>query len=83
VSETRQYRSVLVGGGARSGKSAFAQQLAEKAPGPRAYLATAEALDDEMKARIARHRADRGPAWRTTVEEPLEVGPALEEIGAA
>jgi len=81
VSETCRYRSVLVGGGARSGKSSYAQHRAEEAPGPRAYLATAQAFDDEMKARIARHRADRGPAWHTTIEEPLEVPAALVEAG--
>lgn len=81
VSAIRKYRSVLVGGGARSGKSSFAQRLAEAAPGPRAYLATAQAFDDEMKARIARHRADRGPAWQTTIEEPLEVPVVLRQAG--
>jgi adenosylcobinamide kinase/adenosylcobinamide-phosphate guanylyltransferase len=81
VSEIRPYRSILVGGGARSGKSSYAQRRAEELPGPRAYLATAEAFDDEMKVRIARHRADRGPAWQTTIEEPLQVQAALETAG--
>ena len=69
-------RSVLVLGGARSGKSAYAQSLAEGAAPERVYLATAEAGDVEMAARIARHRAERGRGW-TTVEEPLALVEAL------
>jgi adenosylcobinamide kinase / adenosylcobinamide-phosphate guanylyltransferase len=69
-------RSLLVLGGARSGKSAYAQSLAETCATERLYLATAEAGDEEMAARIARHRADRGQGW-TTLEEPLEVAGAL------
>lgn len=62
---------VLVTGGARSGKSRHAQALAESLGPRRVYLATAEALDDEMADRIRRHQADRGPGWRT-VEAPLD-----------
>jgi len=71
-------RLVLVTGGARSGKSRFSEQkLAELAPGgPWRYLATAEALDDEMRERIAHHRARRGAAWRT-VEAPRQLAEAL------
>ncbi len=69
-------RSVLVLGGARSGKSAYAQGLAESASPERIYLATAQAGDREMTARIARHQADRGHGW-TTVEEPLALADAL------
>ena len=67
----------LVIGGARSGKSAFAEHLITTANRPRRYIATAEAWDDEMRERIARHRTDRGPAW-TTVEAPLDLSSALE-----
>ena len=69
-------RSLLILGGARSGKSAYAQSLAESYGSERLYLATAEAGDDEMAARIARHRADRRGGW-ATLEEPLEVARAL------
>lgn len=69
--------SLFVLGGARSGKSAYAQRLAEASCAERLYLATATAGDEEMAARIARHRAGRGSGW-TTLEEPLEVARALQ-----
>jgi adenosylcobinamide kinase/adenosylcobinamide-phosphate guanylyltransferase len=69
-------RSALILGGARSGKSAYAQSLAEGYSPERLYLATATPGDDEMAARIARHQADRGHGW-TALEEPLEVAAAL------
>ncbi len=69
-------RSVLVLGGARSGKSAYALSLAESAAPERLYLATAEAGDAEMAARIACHQAERGDGW-TTVEEPLALAERL------
>jgi adenosylcobinamide kinase/adenosylcobinamide-phosphate guanylyltransferase len=55
----------LILGGARSGKSAYAQQLAEKSRKPVLFVATAEALDDEMTDRIRRHQQDRPAHWRT------------------
>jgi adenosylcobinamide kinase/adenosylcobinamide-phosphate guanylyltransferase len=65
--------SLLVLGGARSGKSRFAL---ESAPRPGVFVATAEARDADMERRIARHRRERGPAW-LTVEEPVDLGRAL------
>ena len=75
----------LILGGARSGKSRFAEQLLSPHRGRRVYLATAEARDGEMATRIAEHRKRRGAGW-TTVEEPLDIVAALsreESDGAA
>jgi adenosylcobinamide kinase/adenosylcobinamide-phosphate guanylyltransferase len=69
-------RLTLVLGGARSGKSRYAEKLIDVAAESGLYLATAEARDDEMRERIRHHRARRGPRW-TTIEEPLEIGPHL------
>jgi adenosylcobinamide kinase / adenosylcobinamide-phosphate guanylyltransferase len=66
----------LVLGGARSGKSSFAQALAEGAAGELIYIATAQAFDDEMTARIIRHQSDRGPRWQT-VECPVDLAVAI------
>lgn len=67
---------LLVLGGARSGKSRYAQQRVEAIEGRLAYIATAQALDAEMDERIARHQQDRGERWQT-IEAPLELGEAI------
>jgi adenosylcobinamide kinase / adenosylcobinamide-phosphate guanylyltransferase len=73
----------LVLGGARSGKSAWAESLIEQQMGDvwegAIYLATATAADTEMAARILEHRERRGPQWQT-VEEPLQIAGALKKF---
>ncbi|RDE06124.1 bifunctional adenosylcobinamide kinase/adenosylcobinamide-phosphate guanylyltransferase [Sphingomonas aracearum] len=73
---------MLVLGGARSGKSRHAQALAEQGGGELVFVATAQAYDDEMRDRIARHRADRDRRWRTT-EAPIDLPQAIAREGAA
>lgn len=75
----------LVLGGARSGKSGYAQrqaeQAAEAAGRSPVFIATAEAFDDEMRDRIARHQAERGQGWRQ-VEAPLDLAEAVRALSA-
>ncbi|RVD40472.1 bifunctional adenosylcobinamide kinase/adenosylcobinamide-phosphate guanylyltransferase [Mesorhizobium sp. M4A.F.Ca.ET.020.02.1.1] len=66
-------------GGARSGKRAHAETLVTASPSPWAYIATAEAYDDEMRERIALHRARRGEGW-ATVDAPLDLAAAIEAL---
>lgn len=73
---------ILVGGGARSGKSRYALDLARKRGSRLYFLATAEALDEEMTARIALHRAERGDHFHT-VEEPLDIAAEIGKITQA
>jgi adenosylcobinamide kinase/adenosylcobinamide-phosphate guanylyltransferase len=75
-------RVVLIGGGARSGKSAHAVALARRLGSRRVFVATARAYDEEMAARIARHQADRGEEFRT-VEEPVSLPECVAAIGEA
>jgi adenosylcobinamide kinase/adenosylcobinamide-phosphate guanylyltransferase len=70
----------LVLGGARSGKSRFAEGLLAGHEGQRIYLATAEAGDAEMQARIEDHRRRRGEGWRT-MEAPLDIVPVIAGAG--
>jgi adenosylcobinamide kinase/adenosylcobinamide-phosphate guanylyltransferase len=72
---------IFITGGARSGKSAFAQRRAETHSGPLLFVATAAAGDAEMAARIARHRQARGSRW-TTLEEPLDLAGRLPAAAA-
>ena len=69
-------RHVLVLGGARSGKTAFAERMAIRSGSQPAYLATSEALDAEMRDRVASHKAVRGGRF-TTIEEPIALSDAL------
>jgi adenosylcobinamide kinase/adenosylcobinamide-phosphate guanylyltransferase len=66
-------KSTLITGGARSGKSRLAQELARKAGGPVLFVATAEAGDEEMKRRIEAHRKNRPTDW-TTIEVTIHIG---------
>jgi adenosylcobinamide kinase / adenosylcobinamide-phosphate guanylyltransferase len=68
----------LVIGGARSGKSRFAEGLVTATTRPRRYIATAQAWDDEMSARIAQHQVNRGEGW-ITAEAPLDLAAALAQ----
>ena len=70
----------LILGGARSGKSSFAEDLAQESGRSVVYLATATPDDDEMRQRIATHRASRPRNWRT-LEEPLDLPSALSLMG--
>ena len=70
------HKTLLVIGGARSGKSRYAQARAEALALEPVYVATAQAFDAEMALRIARHQADRGPQWRT-VEAPLALAETI------
>jgi adenosylcobinamide kinase/adenosylcobinamide-phosphate guanylyltransferase len=72
---------VLVTGGGRSGKSSYAERLAEKLPGPRVYIATTIPFDGELAERVAKHRearsASRAEGSWATVEEPLDLAAAI------
>lgn len=75
-------KSLLVIGGARSGKSRHAQRMAESVAGKLIYVATGQAFDAEMADRITRHRADRDVRWRT-VEAPLRLAEAIAAADGA
>lgn len=74
--QTAAPRLIVILGGARSGKSTFAERLAESLQRSVAFIATATAGDDEMRERIARHRASRPRGWHT-LEEPLDLAGAV------
>ncbi len=69
---------ILIGGGARSGKSRSALEKARAIEGSRAFVATAQPFDEEMATRIDRHRAERGEEF-TTIEEPLDLARAIAD----
>ncbi len=66
-------------GGARSGKSRYAEVIVARSPRPWVYIATAEARDDEMASRIAEHKSRRGAEWQT-IEAPLELPQAIASV---
>ncbi len=75
-------KSILITGGARSGKSRIAEARCLELGHPATYIATAQAWDDEMRARIAEHQARRGSEW-VTVAEPLNLVAALQASDGA
>jgi adenosylcobinamide kinase/adenosylcobinamide-phosphate guanylyltransferase len=70
---------IFVTGGARSGKSDFAQDMAEKIEGKRVFVATAQAFDEEMEERIQKHQENRGARW-DTLEEPIDIGGTIRSV---
>ena len=81
MSQQQAPRLILILGGARSGKSTFAERLAAHSSKSVAFIATATASDEDMQDRIARHRASRPAEW-TTIEEPLDLVYALQEANS-
>ncbi len=80
--EARKKALILILGGVRGGKSAFAQELAVESGGSVTFVATAEARDEEMRLRIEDHRQSRPATWRT-IEAPLNPAAALAEAPPA
>lgn len=81
MTETPHPRSTLILGGARSGKSAFAENMATNSGLNLVYLATGQAYDGEMQDRISKHQTSRGNGWHT-IEEPLKLLGILQaEVG--
>ena len=72
-------KKILVTGGCRSGKSRYALTLARNISGEKLYVATAEALDSEMKERIAKHQQERGEEWETH-EEPMALSQVFKQL---
>jgi adenosylcobinamide kinase/adenosylcobinamide-phosphate guanylyltransferase len=72
---------ILILGGARSGKSTFAEQLAQRSGRSVAFIATATVSDDDMRLRIERHQAARPADWQT-IEEPLDLASAIQQAAS-
>lgn len=81
VAQRENSRLILVTGGARSGKSTYAERLAHRSGRSVAYVATATAGDDDMRDRIARHQAARPATWQT-IEEPLHLANAVRQAAS-
>ncbi len=79
LEELKEAKTILITGGARSGKSSYALKLADAIRGRKAYLATAQPLDEEMGKRIRKHQEGRGDEY-ISLEEPLEITQRLKEI---
>ena len=80
--KTKSYslsRLIYISGGCRSGKSAYAQELAESLPGRRAYLATCPQIDEEMDLRIKLHQQQRENKGWKTIETPLNLSTAVQQ----
>jgi len=76
---TNSSHITLILGGARSGKSSYALSLAEATGKPVTFIATAQALDEEMSARIQKHRAERPASW-DTLEVPFDISSCVQQI---
>jgi adenosylcobinamide kinase/adenosylcobinamide-phosphate guanylyltransferase len=76
---TKKSHITLILGGARSGKSSYAQNLAEESGGSVTFLATAQALDEEMSVRIQKHRSERPSNWET-LEIPYEIASHVSQV---
>lgn len=72
-------RIIFITGGSRSGKSNFALKMASGLEGNKVYIATAEALDEEMKERIEKHKKERSGEW-LTMEEPLKISELIRDL---
>ncbi len=70
---------ILITGGAKSGKSAYALELARNLSGKKYFIATAQAMDDEMKRKIEKHKKERNDGW-ATIEEPTDIARAINEL---
>lgn len=73
---------ILVSGGARSGKSAYSEKLAKSLPEPRAYIATAPVIDEEMRQRVIRHQQQRSNDGWDTIEEEIDLAGAITKAVA-